>query len=121
MTSHHTLSAQAGCWFPERGAGCRRCTEGASLLSFFFFFFFYLCLFLRSTSLKTLLLHSLPDSLSPKLPLKHPPVTPTPPPFFHSTTKHFIQTNLPASLLQTSTQYKPQETNENTKNECKPK
>ena len=129
MISHRTLSANAGCWFPERATGCRWCTEGASLLSFFFFF--SLCLFLRSSSLKTLLLHSLPHSLSlSQTPSKTPFLSP-PRPLrsstkhnkdpINSTTKYSIQTNLPASLLQTSTQLKPQETNESTKTERKPK
>ena len=87
-------------------------------------------LFLLSSSLKTLLLHSLLYSLSLKLPLKllsyHTHAlsilsqkhSDDPRKF---TTKHFIQTNLPASILQTSTQYKPQETNEIIKTKCKPR
>ena len=128
MTNHRTLSAQASCWIPERGDWLREVRWGASLLFFLSFIFFSsLCLFLRSSSLKTLLFHSLPLTqtpsktafLSPPRPLRSSTKHNKDP--RNSTTKYSIQTNLPASLLQTSTQYKPQEPNENTKTECKPK
>ena len=127
MTSHRTLSAQACCWFPEGGDWLPEVRWGCLSSFLSFFFLFSLCLFLRSSSLKSLLLHSLPLTQTPsKTPFLSPP-RPLRSSTKHnkdprnSTTKYSIQTNLPASLLQTSTQYKPQETNENTKTECKPK
>ena len=111
---------------PLKGrAGCRWCTEGASLLSFFLFSFPSFFFSKDSTpSLSPLL------PLSRKLPLKlfsYHTQTLSILSQKHSndprksTTKHFIQTNLPASILHTSTQYKPQETNENIKMKCKPR
>ena len=126
MTSHRTFSAQADCWSSERGDWLPVVHWGASFL----FFPSSFSPFLLFSSLKTLLLHSLPHSLSPKLALKRLSCHSHAPSILprkhkkdprNSTTKYSIQTNLSASILQTSTQYKPQETNENTKTKCKPK